>query len=174
MRTMLTVYAEDEMAERAVMRTLASLVRRRFKIDYDQHFEAVDEEDEANDLGPALAVASGKVQPHVICIEYTHKDWRMRNAARDLFTSFVLDRHSNIAVLVCEKDNTLHIRVPSYPDVIEEAEGKGFVVNLKTCHPNLKADKVVVDRQGRTGVVDGPRCSWCISEGVARCRHLGM
>lgn len=32
----------------------------------------------------------------------------------------------------------------------------------------------VTDDQGRTGIVTGPRCSFCIKHGVANCRHIGM
>lgn len=40
--------------------------------------------------------------------------------------------------------------------------------------PVEQRDRVVVDQQGRPGVVDGPRCTFCKVNGIARCRHVGM
>lgn len=34
--------------------------------------------------------------------------------------------------------------------------------------------ELVVDDLGRAGVVDGPRCDFCVEHGVASCSHQGM
>lgn len=39
---------------------------------------------------------------------------------------------------------------------------------------DVETGEVVSDFLGRTAVVTGPRCSWCIENGVADCSHIGM
>jgi hypothetical protein len=41
-----------------------------------------------------------------------------------------------------------------------------------TCRPPRQGD-TVLDGQDRPGVIDGPRCEWCVMAGVANCRHMG-
>jgi hypothetical protein len=71
------------------------------------------------------------------------------------------------------------LNVDTYPDLIEEsgvdlASGKMLITGTDRKMYQLSIVEVAVDDAGRVGVVDGPRCEFCIEHGIASCSHQGM
>jgi hypothetical protein len=71
------------------------------------------------------------------------------------------------------------LNVDTYPDLIEEsgvdlASGKVLITGTDGLMYQITVVEVAVDDAGRVGVVDGPRCEFCIKHGVASCSHMGM
>lgn len=69
------------------------------------------------------------------------------------------------------------LHVDSYPDLIADTDrdpGGMVVTGTDGNTYRITVDQIVIDERGRIGVVDGPRCPFCIEHGVAVCRHLGM